>query len=134
MSDAGAGTVERVLGWAHILVALLVIPMTGFFGLTLAPLLIAGPIWLAMVGVRLLRGRPGAWTVARRTHLFAGLVAVLMVEYGLYARRAAALSADEGGGLLGALGYLPLILGISLGTLSAVTLFFSWRQGRTGPT
>lgn len=131
MSGSRAGTVERMLAWAHIGMAALIVPMAGAFGLWFALVLIAGPVWLVGLGVRLLRPSPEAWTMARRTHMFAGPAAIIFGLYGIFALRAAARSADQGGGLLGAFGIYPLVLALGLGALSAVTLVLSWREGRT---
>ena len=130
MNGEQRGNVERLLGWAHILIAILILPTASFFGLWFAPVLIAGPVWLAGLGVRLMRRGPEAWTMARRTHLVAGPVAILLGVYGLFAISEAALSASEGGGLLGALGYYPLTVAFGLAAVSAVTLVLSWREGR----
>lgn len=130
MSDGQKGNVEPLLGWAHILIAILIVPTAAFFGLWFAPVLIAGPVWLAGVGVRLMRRSPEAWTMARRTHLIAGPVAILLGVYGLFAISEAALSAAEGGGLLGVFGYYPLTVAFGLAAVSAVTLVLSWREGR----
>lgn len=130
-SAKGGGSVERILGWTHILMAVLLVPTAAFFGLWLALALIAGPVWLAGLGVRFLRARPEAWPLARRTHLFAGPIAIGLGVYGLFAMRAAARSAAGGGGLLGSYGVYPLSMAFALAALSAVTLVLSWREGRS---
>lgn len=120
-----------MLGWVHVVTAVLLLPLTAFFGLWFAPVLAAGPFWLAGVGVRFLRGTPATWIFARRTHLFVGPVLLALFAYGLYSARAAEASTARGGGLLSPYGYYPLIAVLGLGALSAVTLVLSWREGRT---
>ena len=49
-----------------------------------------------------------------------------MAAYGLYALHAAQRSAEAGGGLLGAFGLIPIVLGLIAGSLSMVSLFVSY--------
>ena len=115
----GAG---RFLGVAYLVAALVSLTMTLIFGFLVAPVLLVGVAWLAAVGGRLLVGSPSAGLQARGTVIIAAPVSVAMCVYGLYALRAAARSADEGGGLLGSFGVIPLILGITLAAVSVLTL------------
>ena len=133
MSVDGDTRVERLLGWVHVAVAILLLPLTALFGLWLAPVLAAGPFWLAGAGVRLLRGTDAAWTFARRTHLFVGPVLFALFAYGVYTQNAATGGTVRGRGLLSPVGYYPLVAVLALGSLSAVTLVLSWRRGRTLP-
>jgi hypothetical protein len=110
------------LAVVHVVVGLLSLPVILVFGLTFAPLLIAGPIWLMALGVRLWRQGEGARAALRRTHVVLLVVAALLGAYGWFALRAAQASAAKGGGLLGAFGLLPLALGAVLGATAAASL------------
>ena len=55
----------RVLAVVHVVVGLLSLPVILVFGLTFAPLLIAGPIWLMALGVRLWRQNEEIGSVLR---------------------------------------------------------------------
>ena len=123
MTEFSAGVIGgRVLGVAYLAAAIVALTMTLFFGFFVAPFLLVGVAWLAAVGGKLIAGSPRAATQARRTVPFAVPVAVLMGVYGVYALRAAARSADEGGGLVGAFGAVPVILAITLAAVSVLTL------------
>jgi hypothetical protein len=110
--------------------ALLMLPLAGVFGLWFAPILAAGPVWLVGIGVRFLRTKSEAWTLARMTHLFVGPAVIILGVYGLFAANWGPRSAAEGGGPFTTFGIYPLTLALGLGALSAVTLVLSWREGR----
>ena len=112
----------RVLAVVHVVVGLLSLPVILVFGLTFAPLLIAGPVWLMALGVRLWRRGEGARAALQRTDVVLLVVAALLGAYGWFALRAAQESAAKGGGLLGAFGLLPLALGAVLGATAAASL------------
>lgn len=130
MSDAGGrGRLsERLLGVAYLAASPVALALTLFFGFLAAPVLLIGVAWLFAVGVRLIVGSPGAASQARRTAIFAAPVAVLIGAYGLFALRAAARSADEGGGLLGGFGLIPLLLALLLLALTALTPLLTRRS------
>jgi hypothetical protein len=112
----------RILAVVHVVVGLLSLPLVLFFGLTFAPFLIGGSIWLMTLGVRLWRQGEGTGALLRRTHVVLLVVGALLGAYGLFALRAARQSAEKGGGLLGAFGLLPLALGVVLGATAAASL------------
>jgi hypothetical protein len=113
----------RLLGAAHFLVAILLLPISAFFGLLLVPLLALGPIWLVVIGIQLCRSaNPGLCTRVRTTHFVTLAVALLLCFYGVFALRAAERSAAAGGGLLGGFGLIPLGIGIALAALSVASL------------
>ena len=113
----------RALAGAHVLIAVPLMPMTAFFGLLLAPILMAGPIWLGVLGVRLWRGTSTRLVKqVRVTHCFALLFALLLFVVGILDFQAAERSAAHGGGLMGALGLFPIAAGLLLGSLAVVTL------------
>jgi hypothetical protein len=121
------GAVLRALAVAHILIAVLLMPLTLAGGLV-APLLLAGPVWGAVLGVGMWQRRPGVGRTLRRTHGVYLVVDALLIAYGVWALRAAAESAARGGGLLGGIGLIPIVIGASLATFSAVVLLLTWRQ------
>ena len=112
----------RILAVVYVVVGLLSLPLILFFGLTVAPFLIGGPIWLMALGVRLWRQGEGVGSVLRWTHVVLLVVAALLGAYGWFALRAAQECAAKGGGLLGAFGLLPLALGAVLGATAAASL------------
>jgi len=122
----------RILAVVHVVVGLLSLPLILFFGLTLAPFLIGGPIWLMVLGGRLWRQGDGMGALLRRTHVVLLVVAALLGAYGLFALRAAQQSAAKGGGLLGAFGLLPLALGVMLGATAAASLCVARGIGSRG--
>ena len=122
----------RILAVVHVVVGLLSLPLILFFGLTLAPFLIGGPIWLMVLGGRLWRQGEGMGALLRRTHVVLLAVAALLGAYGLFALRAAEQSAAKGGGLLGAFGLLPLALGVMLGATAAASLCVARGIGSRG--
>src|SRR6185503_791894 len=86
----------RVLAVVHVVVGLLSLPVILVFGLTFAPLLIAGPVWLMALGVRLWRRGEGARAALQRTHVVLLVVATLLSAYGRLALQAARGSAAKG--------------------------------------
>ena len=112
----------RVLGVAHILVGLLLLPLSVVFGLLLAPLLVLLPLWVVILGVLVWLSGLRARVLVRRTHLAAIPLAALLCVYGVLALQAAGRSAAEGGGLLGAYGLIPLVYALLLGMLSIASL------------
>ena len=122
----------RILAVVHVVVGLLSLPLILFFGLTLAPFLIGGPIWLMVLGGRLWRQGEGMRALLRRTHVVLLAVAALLGAYGLFALRAAQQSAAKGGGLLGAFGLIPLALGVMLGATATASLCVARGIGSRG--
>lgn len=120
----------RALAVGHIAIGVLLLPVALALGWILAPILMVGPIWGIVLGVRLWRPRDQVFAAVRRTHWAFLLIDVLLVAYGIFALRAAERSAAHGGGLLGGFGLLPLGLGIVMACFSGVTLV-AVRAGHT---
>jgi hypothetical protein len=116
---------SSLLGLAHLLVAVVLLPLAGFFGCFSMALALPGIAWLVVLGVRLMRSDRSVRKALRSTHLVLGPLAVLLVIYGLYCLRAAAASAEAGGGLLGAFGLIPIAMGVLTGCLSVIALWAS---------
>jgi hypothetical protein len=79
-------------------------------------------VWLAVLGRSLWQRAPGARTTLLWTHvvlLVAGLAACAL---GILDLQAAARSAEHGGGLLGALGLVPLLIGAPLVALALCSI------------
>jgi len=116
-------TIYRSLSIAHFLVALPLVLLSTFFGLVLAPILAAGPVWLCILGSQLWNGSdPRLRIRVRITHAISLFFAALLCASGLWALQAGERSAAHGGGLLSAWGLIPLSLGCLLGVLAMTTL------------
>jgi len=112
----------RALAVGHIAIGLLLLPVALVSAGILAPVVMVGPIWGIVLGVRLWRSGSDVFAALRRTHWTYLVIDGLLVAYGLFALRAAERSAAQGGGLLGGFGLLPLGLGIVMACFSGVTL------------
>jgi hypothetical protein len=113
---------RRFLAVAHIIIGVLLMPLVALFALVAAPILLIGPIWGVMLGIRLWRGDGTVLAAVRWTHvIYLGIDALLMA-YGAFALRAAEQSAARGGGLMGGFGLMPLGAGILLAGFSILTL------------
>jgi hypothetical protein len=121
----------RILGVAHIVVAVILLPATAFLGFTSALIVIPGLIWLIVLGLRLWRPYPRLRTALRNTHLVLAPFAILLTVYGFYALRKAGESAEGGGGLLGAFGLIPIVMGIFAAALSIASLCVSYSSAFT---
>ena len=117
----------RILGVVHVVVGILLLPLTLFFGFLLAPVLLPGPVWVVILGIRLWRPTRRVGLLLRRTHLVGMSAAALLCAYGVFALRAAERSAAAGGGLLGAFGLIPLGLGVLLGATAVPSLWLARR-------
>jgi hypothetical protein len=115
----------RFLGALQIVVGLLLLPLSVAFGFLALPLVVLGPLWIAILGVLLLRsgGKLRHWV--RRTHFVALVVSPLLCIHGVLALQAAARSAEGGGGLLGAYGVAPIAFGVLLGLTAIVSLILT---------
>lgn len=114
---------------AHFLVALLLLPLCLFFGIAVGPLMAVAPLWLAFLGVQLWRGpSPRTFALLRATHWAVLLLAAILIYAGIATLQAAERSAADGGGLLGAFGFLPIGIGCVLGVLAALSLILARRE------
>lgn len=115
-------TTRRFLAVAHIAIGALLMPLIVMALLVAAPLLLIGPIWGIVLGLRL--WQPGTEVTASLgwTHAAYLAIDVLLVAYGFWMLRAAEESAARGGGLLGAIGLIPIGLGLLLAMFSVITL------------
>jgi len=126
--SGGDGIAFRVLGVGHVACGALLLPASLLFGVVAAPVLVVGPLWMMLLGVRLWRPDPRAIAALRRTNQVSLVIAVLLMAYGMLALRAAERSAAAGGGLLGGFGLLPLGAGVVLGVVAALSLVLAGRQ------
>ena len=101
-------------------------PLTLAGGLV-APLLLAGPVWAVVLGVRMWKRQPSVGRALRRTHAVFLAIDALLICYGVWALRAAAESAARGGGLLGGFGLIPIVLGSGLALVSVIVLLLTWK-------
>ena len=112
----------RAVAIGHIAIGALLLPAVLAFGGLFAPILIVGPIWGIALGVRLWQSGASVFGALRRTHRTFLLIDVLLAAYGVFALRAAERSAAHAGGLLGAIGFAPLGLGVVMASFSGMTL------------
>jgi hypothetical protein len=117
----------RALAVAQIAIAIVLMPLT-LAGALAAPLLLAGPVWAVVLGVRMWKPQPGVGRALRRTHTVFLIIDALLIGYGVWALRAAAESAARGGGMLGGFGLIPIVLGGGLALFSVIVLLMTWRQ------
>ena len=116
-------TIYRSLSIAHFLVASPLVLLSTFFGLILAPILAAGPVWLCILGSQLWNGSDARLCVRLRiTHAVSLFFAALLCASGLWALQAGERGAAHGGGLLSAWGLIPLSFGCLRGVLAVLTL------------
>ena len=120
----------RALAVAHVALAILLIPVA-LFALTLAPILLMGPVWTMLLARRMWRSDPTVLRTLRRTHAVFLLIDALLIWYGIWMLKAAEESAARGGGLLGGVGVIPIGLGIVLASFSVVTLVLTRRHAAT---
>ena len=113
----------RALGAAHIVIAVLLLPLT-IFPLPFAPIMMAGPVWAIVLGVRMWKRRD-VTTALRRTHYAFLVIDVLLIGSGIAMLRAAEESAARGGGLLGGIGIIPITIGCLLAPFSGAVLWLT---------
>ena len=113
---------SRLLAAAHIAIAIVLLPFA-IFPLPLAPIMMSGPIWAMVLGVRMWQRRD-VTKALRRTHYVFLAIDALLIYYGIWMLRAADASAARGGGLLGGLGVIPIVFGISLAAFSSFVLIW----------
>ena len=102
-------------------------PLTLAGGLA-APILIAGPVWAVVLGVRMWKRQANVRRALRRTHAAFLVIDALLIAYGLWALRMGAESAARGGGLLSGIGIIPIALGCSLALFSVIVLALTWKH------
>jgi hypothetical protein len=122
----------RIAGASQVLVGVLLLPFALFLGITPAPVLALGPLWMIVLGVRMWWPSARVVALARRGAWIALFVGAGEMAYGIFALHAAQRSAARGGGLLGAFGLLPLGLGLAIACLAGVSLVLS--RGPSSPS
>jgi hypothetical protein len=122
----------RALAAAHIVIAILLIPLT-LSASFLAPIFLIGPIWSIMLARRLWRRDATAIRALRRTHAIFLVIDAVLIWYGFWMLKAAEESARRGGGLLGGIGVIPIAIGVFLALFSVLTLLLTWRSTRFPP-
>jgi hypothetical protein len=118
----------RVLGVAHIVVAIVLLPTATLLSLLSIVVVLPGLFWLIVLGVRLWRPGAGLRTALRVTHLVMAPLGGLLIVYGIFCLRAPQRSAEGGGGLLGAFGLVPLVWGLLAAGLSLASLALSFSR------
>jgi hypothetical protein len=108
-----------------VLLGVLLVPFALFLGMTPAPVLLLGPLWIIVLGVRLWRPTARVITHARRGAWIGLVLGVAEMAYGVSALRAAARSAARGGGLLGGIGLLPLGFGLAIVCAAGLSLLLT---------
>ncbi len=92
-----SSTLLRILGVAHIAVAIVLLPATFFLGYISMLVVPPALIWLGILGIRLWRSDRRHLMVLRYTHLTLGPFAIILVVCGIFALRAGQRSAEAGG-------------------------------------
>jgi len=96
--------------------------VVAMLALTFSAPLIALGIWMLVLGRAARRNRRGLRALLLRTHGALLVLALASTAVGIAELRAAARSAQHGGGLLGGLGLIPLALGGCVAVFSLVAL------------
>src|SRR5258705_5485019 len=96
-----------VLAIGHIAIGVILLPVALLFGGIIAPILMVGPIWGIILGVRLWRSPFEGRAAVRRTHWTFLLIDGLLVVYGIFSLPAAERSAGHRGGMLGGIEMRP---------------------------
>lgn len=117
---------SRLIGAAHFLLAFILLPVIFVFGIYLSLLFLLIIIWLIILGTKLWSHRKDSLIQLRITHFVFLPASVLIVLYGFFALNKANLSAEEGGGLLGAFGFIPIIIGFLMTVLSFISIWVSY--------
>ena len=98
------------------------VPIVAMMALTFAGPLIALGVWMLVLGRAARRAEPGLRVLLLRTHGMLLVLALATMAVGMADLRAAARSAQHGGGLLGGLGLIPLGLGGMLAAFNVAVL------------
>jgi hypothetical protein len=117
----------RALATAHVVIAILLLPVALLSGL-FAPIILIGPVWSMLLARRMWRREPAAIRPLRRTHFVFLAIDAILIWYGVWMLRAAEESARRGGGLLGGLGVIPIAIGGCLAVFSTITLLLTVRM------
>jgi hypothetical protein len=112
----------RFLAVLHIVVGIVLLPLSSFFGFVLIPIMAIVPVWLIVLGVKLWRPSDITHLLLKRTSIVCMFIGVIMAAYGIYCLEMARRSAEGGGGLMGAFGAVPILYGVLLGIASALSL------------
>ena len=87
-------------------------------------LLAVFPTWIVALGARVLaRPTPGVLRALRWTDAAALVLGLLLAAFGAWMLEMASRSSERGGGLLGALGFVPLIFGGVVAGLATLSLW-----------
>ena len=120
----------RALAIASLqVVVAMVVPLSllmiiGFAGLLLVPITL--PVWLVVVAWVLRAPTPIGLMVVRGANLLSLGIGGLLCAFGKHCLDAAERSAQLGGGLLGAYGLLPIVLGVVIIIACALSLLLLW--------
>ena len=110
-------------GVGRVLPSPLVI-LAGFSGVIVGAVIAMG--WVACVIEELLKPSLCGLPVPRVMNVVATVIGVMPVICGILALEAAERSARVGGGLLGAFGFMPVSLGVSLAVSSIIAICLLW--------
>ncbi|QEY31194.1 hypothetical protein EVJ50_01945 [Synechococcus sp. RSCCF101] len=114
--------------------AIALLPVSTFLGFFTIPVVVPALIWLVVLGVRLMRPNTTVRTTLRVTHCLLAPLEALLVVYGIHCLQAARRSAEFGGGLLGASGLIPIVIGVLAGSLSVASLCVAFSGEVPRPT
>lgn len=114
--------VHVFLGVAHLLISIILLPVAFVFSFFSIPFILPGLIWIAILGIRLIRGYRPIRGALLLTHSLLSVVSIELVVYGFYCLDAGRRSAEMGGGILGSVGLIPIAMGSFFGIVSVVSL------------
>lgn len=114
----------RSLAVLHVLAGTLLIHSSLFILGFISGLLIVGPIgvWLIILGTKLWRLEQGTYKSVLVTHTLLLIFSAALIRLGLWMLHRAELSAQQGGGLLGGVGFIPIFAGCGLVVLSILSI------------
>ena len=106
------------------------VPIAIMLAITQAGSFAAIGVWIAVVGRWIWSAKANSDKTILTTHKIILAAGILAIAYGVFALAAASKSAARGGGIMGAIGFFPLMTGIFLSALALLSIFYV-RSGRS---
>ncbi len=106
----------------HVLVGVLLIPLSIFVGPGLGLFVDIAGVWLIILGTKLWKPKQGIQKAILVTHMLLLIFSAALVRDGMWSLHQAELSAREGGGLLGGIGLIPIYAACVLAIFSILSI------------